>query len=255
MQQLTPHGQNLINDIANRYGLSNQSATNMLISVNNGGGSMAQFSIPELGSGQWMNGGMTMVGDLFDYNLKNTVNNLCGELSSILQHHQVFQPLPKGAGGGSGNNWWPGDLGSPSSSGSQNNIRYAFFPQSRRLAVQRDGSVSLFDTLDHNISGVSQQQGGDSSLTFSSQYGTVSSLSLPLISGPGFAPAVSDNFAAPQAVAPVEAAPQEVVANQSQQPQQGDVITLLEKLGQLRDAGILSPQEFDAKKSELLTRI
>ena len=252
MQQLTPQGQNLINDIASRYGLSNQSAINMLISVNNGGGTMAQFSIPELGSGQWMSGGMTMVGDLFDYNLKNTVNNLCGELSNILANNQVFKPLPKSAGGGFGNNWWPGDLGSPSSSGSQNNIRYAFFPSSRRLAVQRDGSVSLFDTLDHNISGVSQQQGGDSSLTFSSQYGTISSLSLPLISGPGFAPAPSNNFAAPQAAPPVEQAPQNPAPTAQQQ---GEVITLLENLGQLRDAGILSSQEFEAKKSELLGRI
>ena len=252
MQQLTPQGQNLINDIANRYGLSNQSAINMLIAVNNGGGSMAQFSIPELGSGQWMSGGMTMVGDLFDYNLKNTVNNLCGELSNILANNQVFKPLPKGANGGYGTNWWPGDLGSPSSSGSQNNIRYAFFPSSRRLAVQRDGSVSLFDTMDHNISGVSQQQGGDSSLTFSSQYGTISSLSLPLISGPGFAPAPSQNFAAPQATPPTEPSPQAPAADPQQQ---GEVITLLEKLGELRDAGILSPQEFDAKKSELLGRI
>jgi hypothetical protein len=242
MQQLTPQGQNLINDIARRYGLSYDSAVSMLVSVNQGGGSMAQFSVPELGSGQWMRGGMTMVGDMFNYGLKNTVNNLCAELSNMLANHQVFQPLPQGVGG---NNWWPGDLGFPSSSGSQNDTRYAYFPQARRLAVQRDGQVSVFDTLDHNIGGVSQQQGGGSSLTFASQYGTLSTLSLPLVSGPGLQAGNPTNFAAPPAPsAPVyQSAPS------------GDPVSLLEKLGQLRDAGILTPEEFAAKKTELLNRL
>ncbi len=244
MQQLTPEGQNLLNDIARRYGLSYDSAVSMLVSVNQGGGSMAQFSVPELGSGQWMRGGMTMVGDMFNYGLKNTVNNLCAELSNILANHQVFQPQPQGTGGG--NNWWPGDLGHPSSSGSQNNIRYAFFPQARRLAVQRDGQVTVFDTMDHNIGGVSQQQGGGSSLTFTSQYGTLSTLSLPLVSGPGLQQGNPTNFAAPPAPA-YQPPPQH-------QPS-GDLMALLEKLGQLRDTGILTPEEFAAKKTDLLNRL
>lgn len=246
MQQLTPQGQNLINDVARRYVLSYDSAVSMLVSVNQGNGSMAQFSIPELGSGQWMLGGMTMVGDMFNYGLKNTVNNLCAELSNILANYQVFQPLPQGTGG---NNWWPGDLGYPSSSGSQNSTRYAFFPQARRLAVQRDGQVTVFDTLDHQIGGVSQQQGGGSSLTFTSQYGTLSTLSLPLVSGPGLQAGNSTNFAAPPAPvyppAPAGNAP----------PPSGDLVTLLEKLGQLRDAGILTPEEFTSKKTDLLNRL
>jgi hypothetical protein len=245
MQQLTPHGENLINDVARRYGLSYDSAVSMLVSVNQGGGSMAQFSVPELGSGQWMRGGMTMVGDMFNYGLKNTVNNLCAELSNILANNQVFQPQPQGTGG---NNWWPGDLGYPSSSGSQNNTRYAFFPQARRLAVQRDGQVSVFDTMDHNIGGVSQQQGGGSSLTFTSQYGTLSTLNLPLISGPGLQSGNPTNFAAPPAP------PAPVYQPQQQQPS-GDLVALLEKLGQLRDAGVLTPEEFASKKADLLNRL
>lgn len=248
MQQLTPQGQNLINDIANRYGLSYNSAVSMLVSVNQGGGSMAQFSVPELGSGQWMRGGMTMVGDMFNYGLKNTVNNLCAELSNVLANNQVFQPLPQGTGG---NNWWPGDLGAPSSSGSQNNTRYAFFPQARRLAVQRDGQVTVFDTLDHNIGGVSQQQGGGSSLTFTSQYGTLSTLNLPLVSGPGLQQGNPTNFASP----PAPAYQQAPVNNPPHQQPSGDLVTLLEKLGQLRDAGILTPDEFATKKTELLNRL
>lgn len=252
MQLLTPQGQNIVNDLSRRYGLSFDSTVRMLVAVNNGGGTMAQFSCPELGSGQWMRGGMTMVGDMFNHGLKATVNNLCGELSSALANNQMFQPTPQGPGGG--NNWWPGDLGTPSSSGSQNNVRYAFFPQARRLVVQRDGQVSVFDTQNHNIGGVSQQQGGGSSLTFTSQYGTISTLSLPLVSGPGLQQgnnASNTNFAA--SPTPFSPAPQQ--PPQAGKPAPSDVVTLLEKLGQLRDAGILTPDEFNAKKTELLGRL
>lgn len=270
MQQLTPQGENLVNDISRRYGLSYDSTVRMLVSVNQGGGSMAQFSCPELGSGQWMRGGMTMVGDMFNHGLKATVNNLCEELSNALANNLIFQSPPQGSF--LGNNWWPSEFGNPSSSGSQNNIRYAFFPQARRLVVQRDGEVTVFDTLDHNISGVSQQQGGNSSLTFTSQYGTVSTLSLPLISG-GLQHEHATNFAAPSA--PQTSPPFQPPVNQptpqtstferpSQSPassSQGasqsaaDLMTLLEKLGQLRDAGILTDEEFVAKKTDLLNRL
>ena len=66
----------------------------MLQAVVNGNGSMAQFSHPELGgSGQWMRGGMTMVGDMFNYGLKSKVDGLCSELSQLLGQ-QPFVPPP-----------------------------------------------------------------------------------------------------------------------------------------------------------------
>ncbi len=73
----------------------------------------------------------------------------------------------------SGPAWWPDDLGQPASSGGQNDVRYAFFPDHRRLAVQRDGKVTLYDSGDHRISGVSQRGGGDRPLAFSSDKGEV----------------------------------------------------------------------------------
>ena len=75
--------------------------------------------------------------------------------------------------------WWPKGLSSPSSSGSQNGVRYAFFPGQQRLAVEQDGKVRQYDTGDHRISGVSQSQGshgGD--LRFASQNGDVDLASL-----------------------------------------------------------------------------
>jgi len=253
MQLLTPAGQNIIHDIARRYNLSYDSAVSMLVAVNNGGGNMAQFFCPELGSGQWMRGGMTMVGDMFNYTLKSTVDNLCNELSNALANNQMFPPAPQGGVGGS--HWWPGDLGSPSSSGAQNNIRYAFFPQAQRLVVERDGQVSVFNTLDHRISGVSQQQGGSTSLTFTSQYGTVSTLSLPLISGPGLLATAPTNFAAPPAPSTPAYQSQAPLSPSGQAAGSHDIVALLEKLGKLLDAGVLTAEEFAAKKAELLSRL
>ena len=174
--------------------------------------------------------------------------------SNALATQQIFQPAPEGRGGG-GSQWWPEDLGSPSSSGSQNDIRYAFFPQARRLAVQRDGQVSLFDTEDHSIGGVSQQQGGGSSLTFTSQYGTVSTLSLPLISGPGFQSQAANNFAAPPAHPSFASASPQPQSSSASGQGHAEILALLEKLGQLRDAGVLTPEEFSAKKTDLLNRL
>jgi hypothetical protein len=52
-------------------------------------------------------------------------------------------------------------------------MRYACFPDQRRLAVMQDGRVRVYDTGDHRIGGFSQQQSSGQRLSFSSQLGTV----------------------------------------------------------------------------------
>lgn len=74
--------------------------------------------------------------------------------------------------------WWPKELGQPASSGGQNDIHYAFFPEARRLAIRRGNSVTLHDSGDHRISGV-QSQGG--SMRFTSQSGEVRVEDLPQV--------------------------------------------------------------------------
>lgn len=273
MQKLTPAGENLVNNLASRYNISTDAVVHMLVAVNNGGGSMAQFNSPELGgSGQWMRGGMTMVGDMFNNGLRNTVDNLCSELSDAIANMQIFPVIPAGTPGSS--QWWPADLGSPFSSGGQNNTRYAVFPG--RLAVELNGEVTVYDTLNHNIGGVSQQQGGNDSLTFSSQFGTISVNQLPVVSGQGVdTAAVQNNFLAPeQSIGsngqntnnqspafndPNFADP--AVTDASQAASQvnlesaDEVIELISKLAKLREAGAISQQDFDTKKQELLARI
>jgi len=261
MQQFTPNGQQFIQNLSQRYGISTDAAITMIYAVMNGNGTMAQFSHPELGgSGQWMQGGMTMVGDMFNYGLKSKVDGLCSEISNQLMNQPgYFQPAQSQFQSSGGNlfvspaasgQWWPGELGSPSSSGGQNNVRYAVFPGSGRLAVEIDGRVTVYDTLDNQIGGVSQQQGGNDSLTFSSQYGTIAVSSLPIISGGGYAQP-QPNFIAP--------APQNFTGQPLNAPgnssQQDDIFAKIERLSDLHQKGILTDQEFNSKKQELLSQI
>jgi hypothetical protein len=50
--------------------------------------------------------------------------------------------------------WWPDELGEPTSSGSQNGMRYAFFPRARRLLIEQAGKLTTYDSADHQINGV-----------------------------------------------------------------------------------------------------
>lgn len=194
MEPLSPEGLEIIGELARRYGVSTQAVTTLLQALISGHGTMAQFDHPELGGlGQWAQGGMTMIGDMFNNALKAKVDGLCSDLANLLRQEPSLtrestssQTQGQGGTGGSGNvslfvpaaggspaGWWGADLGAASATGSQNNIRYAYFPASRRLAIAIGDNVTVYDTADHVISGVSQQQSGDASLSFVSQRGLV----------------------------------------------------------------------------------
>jgi hypothetical protein len=268
MRPLTSAGENAVHSLAQRYGVSVDAVRTLLSAVSAGGGNMAQFYHAELGGGgQWMRGGMTMVGDMFNGALQATVSGLCAELSSLLNNQHVFAPMPQNSNGGfmaPGNDWWPSDLGHPSSSGGQNDGRYAYFPNARRLAISRSGQVTVYDTLDHNLGGVQQQQGGSSgSLSFSSQFGTFGVESLPVVGaqGPERAQAPAPNWQPPQQQQPVWQSPPPPPAPYASQPQGGapqshdEILNALERLGALHQKGVLSDQEFASKKAELLSRL
>lgn len=269
MQPLTPGGEQAIQDLAQRYRVSVDAVRAMLFAVSAGGGTMAQFYIPELGGGgQWMRGGMTMVGDMFNSGLQATVSNLCGELSSLLSNQQVFAPPPPAQSGGgfmfSGNSWWPPELGSPSSSGGQNDARYAYFPGAQRLAIDRNGQVTIYNTLDHNIGGVQQQQGGPTgSLSFSSQFGTFGVESLPIVSPLPPVPPPRDPPAQQWQPPPAPLVPSSSSQSSSLSTSQSsgapqspaEILSSLERLGQLFQQGVLSEGEFKAKKADLLARL
>jgi len=279
MRELTPEGQQQVKELAQRYGVSIDAVMTLLRALVHGQGTMAQFEHRELGGrGQWMPGGMVMVGDMFNHALKTVVDGLCTELSRLLtpdpgqaqpahsqMHGQGVQrqqqgglsrpdssPMPASTSlfvpgaAGSAEEWWPADLGVPAASGAQNTMRYAYFPAKRRLAVAVHGKVIVYDTLDHQVSGVSQQQGVGSSFTFTSQHGVVALHTLPVIASgrpeAGIAGSTSRASASPPVSDAVSA-------------QATDIFAVLERLAELQQKGILSEEEFTTKKAELLGRI
>ena len=269
-----PEAENTIADIAQRHGLSREAVLAMLFALHVGGGTMAQFSIPDLGgSGQWMQGGMTMVGgNMFDNALKARVDALCSELAQLLATTSVFPPSTFTSA-----NWWPANLGVPSSAGGQNNVRYAIFPSTRRLAIQINGVTKVFDTGEHHIGGVQQQQqgGGYGSVSFTSQFGTFDVSSLAelgtqrVAETPAAAPSPkhqsqyqSDRPAA-QHQSQYQSGPAPQFAPQTQAPEpasgaSGDpaaIVAAIESLAGLHERGILSDEEFSLKKAELLGRL
>ncbi|MET7242637.1 SHOCT domain-containing protein [Methylobacterium sp. EM32] len=243
--------------IAARHGVGLDAVRHLLDALARGHGRMAQFNHPDLGGmGQWSAGGMTMIGDMFNAGLKARVVALCDELAPLA----TAMPAESGSfqsqsfsgqgfsGQGFGGSWWPEGLGQPATSGAQNDARYAFFPEARRLAIETGGRVTLYDTGDHRIGGVSQQQGSSYSLSFTSQFGPVRLDELPVVGEPG-----QEARPAPQA-AP---APEAFAASPSPSADapNGDVFGMIERLSELHRRGVLTEAEFSAKKTELLARL
>ncbi len=194
---------------ARRHGLSEGAVEALWDALVRGRG-QAQFSHPDLGGmGQW-SGGMLQIGDMFNAGLKAKVAAACADLavqagesrhgaafatqsqrqwqgtlapeaSVSDEPHRTSVPrtgfasfagFEKGQASTSVE-WWPSRYGAPASSGSQNGMRYAYFPDHHRLVVDREGWPTVYDTGRHRLSGVSQQQSRDRSLVFTSQSGTV----------------------------------------------------------------------------------
>ncbi|WP_198153061.1 SHOCT domain-containing protein [Pseudofrankia sp. DC12] len=264
MRELTSQGERAVAGLAARYGVSTDAVRVMLEAVRRGNGTMAQFSHPELGGrGQWMAGGLTMVGDMFNDRLKATVSGLASDLASLLAAAPLYAPERAAEGSPSPvhqanlDTWWPPELGRPGSSGGQNDSRYAVFPQVRRLAVRGgDGALRVYDTLDHAIGGVQQQQGAQpGSLEFTSQHGTFTVETLPLVghattAPPAPEPATVTAPADPQPAEPTAPAPAVATGTDADA-----VLATLDRLGDLHQRGVLTDEEFATKKAELLARL
>ena len=255
MKALTEEGKTKIHDLAIKYGISLDAVNNMLQAVSYGHGTQAQFNIAEFGGmGQWMKGGMTMVGDMFNHSLKNTVNNLCSELSHLIHTDDNFiEPSTEKAHEffGTGT-WWPSEFGSPSSNGSQNNMKYAYFgPPVSRLVIENDGKKSIYDTLKFIISGVSQSQVGSQNLSFSSQLGPVNLQSLILISEPGITGS-DDGAIYSNAEGAIT---KDISDTVFPTPGKDDIFVSIEKLGVLLQKDLINREEFESKKAELLKKL
>ena len=264
MKNLTPEGARRLDDAAMRHGVSLDAVSVLLDALAQSNGSRAQFNHPDLGGmGQWSQGGMIMVGDMFNHGLKHRVDALCNELAGILREQPMsaedaaYQSKDKAAGvslfvsrSDAAGQWWPSGLGSPASIGAQNDLKYAYFPSSSRLVILQDRQVRIYDTGEHRISGVSQQQSGDQTLTFTSQIGLVRGGDLRLVKQEE-EPKSPEAASEPVPPLPGLLSQARPVATSTHD----DIIALIERLAELRKREILSEQEFAAKKAELLGRL
>ncbi len=186
--------------VAKHHQLSESAVEALFIAIQAGQGTAAQFNHPELGGlGQWMGGGMIMLGDMFNQQLKATVAQVCTEIADYLagrpqrsdtqrpqaqqaQHTQtqVKEPSPmqfkpfapmREMSFSAQEAWWPQEFGTPTASGAQNTLQYAYFAQEKRLVIRLDQRVAIYDTKEHQINGVSQQQDAQQTVTFRSQKG------------------------------------------------------------------------------------
>jgi hypothetical protein len=166
-----------IKDLASQYQVSSGAVEALVRTIRSGNGGQAKFNHPDLGGmGQWAGGNMIMIGDMFNHSLKDRVAKLC---QAIASHLDDFSEGGESLGARTvandtpSSNWWPLDLGVPSSTGAQNNLRYACFPKIHRLAVESDGQLIIYDTGAYRLSQFSPQQCSGQALTFTTQTGLV----------------------------------------------------------------------------------
>lgn len=266
MKTLSTAGRQKVTEIAARYNLQPGTVQSLLNAVVQGNGTMAQFNLPELGGpGQWMKGGMTMIGDMFNTSLRGTVDKLCSELAELVTTAVFFEsndgpvgdtPAHEGArehpGAPKGffsepSTSWPTIFGNPTSSGSQNNFRYAYFAAVHRLVIEDGGKRTIYDTKHHQITGVSQQQGGSNSYKFTSQEGVLDLTSLEKVSDP-------ERQQQPTPEIRYDATDNADLRSQDKSPDD-IILATIERLNVLFEKGQITEQEFTAKKKELLERL
>ena len=86
MRELSAEGRKIADDLACRHGVSSDAVAALLYALELGNGTQAQFNHPDLGGmGQWSQGGMIMVGDMFNQGLKYRVDALCNEIATLLR--------------------------------------------------------------------------------------------------------------------------------------------------------------------------
>ncbi|MEE7466521.1 hypothetical protein MOF8_06185 [Methylobacterium oryzae] len=292
--------------VAERHGVSLDAVRHLIRALERGHGTMAQFDHPDLGGmGQWFSGGMVMVGRMFDDALKARVDALCTELAGALPAGGFSEAAPTSVNGPptlgtptgalSGRNAntaapvrpmrprqkarsgtrarrmgrvpTSGEAGT-AHNGAQDGLRYAYFPDRRRLAVDAGSGVALYDTGEHRITGVSQANG---SLGFTGPAGAVALDRLRRIEAEVAAPRqVDPSQVDPSQVDPSQVDPSQVDPSQvdpsradtAQRPAPAPdrspadaVLTTIERLADLHARGVLTDAEFATKKAELLARL
>jgi ketosteroid isomerase-like protein len=179
----------LVELMAEKHAVSPAAVQVVLAALRSGGGRMAQFSHADFGGMSQWSPGMSMVGDMFNTQLKAKLDALCSDIAAHLEASPAADATRSAADNVSyrsmsrSTDWWPSGVGKSAAVGAQNDLRYAVFPDTRRLVIDDRGTVTVYDTGSHRIFGVAQAQSADRTLTFTSQDGLIRVADLPKVAG------------------------------------------------------------------------
>ena len=85
MANLTPEGQRIVDDASRRYCIGTDAVRLLLEALVSSGGGVAHVNHPDLGGmGQWSSGGVVMIGDMFNNELKSRIGAIGAELSDVI---------------------------------------------------------------------------------------------------------------------------------------------------------------------------
>jgi hypothetical protein len=179
----------LVDRMAKKHSVSPAAVEVVLAALRNGGGRMAQFSHADFGGMSQWSPGMSMVGEMFNTQLKAKLDALCSDIAAHLDaspavggtRSAVDEVSYRSMSGSA--DWWPAGLGRPGAVGAQNDLRYAVFAETRGLVIDDRGAITVYDTGSHRIYGVAQAHSSDRTLTFTSQEGLVRVADLPKVAG------------------------------------------------------------------------
>jgi hypothetical protein len=176
----------MVERMAKRHSVSPAAVQVVMDALRRGGGRMAQFSHADFGGMSQWSPGMSMVGDMFNTQLNAKLDALCSDIAAHLDLSQarLSATSPDKVSYRStarSSDWWPVGLGNPVAVGAQNDLRYAVFPQSRRLVIDDHGIISVYDTGERRIFDIAQAQSSDRTISFTSEDGLVNIADLPKV--------------------------------------------------------------------------
>ena len=148
---------------------------------------MAQFSHADFGGMSQWSPGMTMVGDMFNNDLKSKLDFICTELASHIAEASselVNDDRPDAAevsyrSAGAQRPMVARRSRNSEFRGCAERPALRRLSETKRLAIQDGRQIVVYDTGDHKIFAVAQAQSRDQTLTFTSQTGLVRVSELP----------------------------------------------------------------------------
>ena len=194
MRPLTSAGENAVQNLAQRYGVSVDAVRTLLSAVAAGGGSMAQFY--HAGSRRWR----PVDARRHDHGRGHVQQRAAGHGQRTLLGALVAAQQPAGLcarsaelelGGfmASGNDWWPSELGQPELERRTERRALRLLPERatpRHLAQRPDHRLRHARPQHRRRAAAAGRHSG--SLSFSSQFGTFTVESLPTVVGGAQAP-------------------------------------------------------------------